>query len=250
MPQTESMRRAALVTGGAKGIGRAVCLALAENGMNIAVNYAGSAAAAEETAAACRAFGVQAITLQADVRSPEACQNLVEDTAAAFGRIDVLVNNAGITADKLLMRMTESDFDNVLFTNLKGTFFCTKAASRLMMRQRYGRIINISSVVGLHGNAGQANYAASKAGIIGLTKSTAKELAARGIRVNAIAPGFVETEMTKVLSEEARQAAMSMIAMKRFASTDDIADLAVFLASDKSSYITGQVISVDGGMAM
>ena len=146
MPQTENMRRAALVTGGAKGIGRAVCLALAENGMNIAVNYAGSAAVAEETAAACRAFGVQAITLQADVRSPEACQNLVEDTAAAFGRIDVLVNNAGITADKLLMRMTESDFDNVLFTNLKGTFFCTKAASRLMMRQRYGRIINISSV--------------------------------------------------------------------------------------------------------
>ena len=135
MPQTENMRRAALVTGGAKGIGRAVCLALAENGMNIAVNYAGSAAAAEETAAACRAFGVQAITLQADVRSPEACQNLVEDTAAAFGRIDVLVNNAGITADKLLMRMTESDFDNVLFTNLKGTFFCTKAASRLMPGQ-------------------------------------------------------------------------------------------------------------------
>ena len=156
MPQTESMRRAALVTGGAKGIGRAVCLALAENGMNIAVNYAGSAAAAEETAAACRAFGVQAITLQADVRSPEACQNLVEDTVAAFGRIDVLVNNAGITADKLLMRMTESDFDNVLFTNLKGTFFCTKAASRLMMRQRYGRIINISSVVGLHGMAAAA----------------------------------------------------------------------------------------------
>ena len=203
MPQTESMRRAALVTGGAKGIGRAVCLALAENGMNIAVNYAGSAAAAEETAAACRAFGVQAITLQADVRSPEACQNLVEDTVAAFGRIDVLVNNAGITADKLLMRMTESDFDNVLFTNLKGTFFCTKAASRLMMRQRYGRIINISSVVGLHGNAGQANYAASKAGLIGLTKSVAKEYAARNITANAVAPGFIETDMTAAMPESA-----------------------------------------------
>ena len=207
MPQTENMRRAALVTGGAKGIGRAVCLALAENGMNIAVNYAGSAAAAEETAAACRAFGVQAITLQADVRSPEACQNLVEDTAAAFGRIDVLVNNAGITADKLLMRMTESDFDNVLFTNLKGTFFCTKAASRLMMRQRYGRIINISSVVGLHGNAGQANYAASKAGLIGLTKSVAKEYAARNITANAVAPGFIETDMTAAMPESARAAA-------------------------------------------
>ena len=207
MPQTENMRRAALVTGGAKGIGRAVCLALAENGMNIAVNYAGSAAAAEETAAACRVFGVQAITLQADVRSPEACQNLVEDTAAAFGRIDVLVNNAGITADKLLMRMTESDFDNVLFTNLKGTFFCTKAASRLMMRQRYGRIINISSVVGLHGNAGQANYAASKAGLIGLTKSVAKEYAARNITANAVAPGFIETDMTAAMPESARAAA-------------------------------------------
>ena len=152
MPQTENLRRAALVTGGAKGIGRAICLALAENGMNIAVNYAGSAAAAEETAAACRALGVQAVTLQADVRSPEACQKLVEDTAAAFGRIDVLVNNAGITADKLLLRMTEADFDNVLATNLKGAFFCTKAACRFMMHQRYGRIISVSSVVGLHGN--------------------------------------------------------------------------------------------------
>ena len=170
MPQTENLRRAALVTGGAKGIGRAICRALAENGMNIAVNYAGSAAAAEETAAACRALGVQAVTLQADVRSPEACQKLVEDTVAAFGRIDVLVNNAGITADKLLLRMTEADFDNVLATNLKGAFFCTKAACRFMMHQRYGRIISVSSVVGLHGNAGQANYAASKAGLIGLTK--------------------------------------------------------------------------------
>ena len=168
MPQTENLRRAALVTGGAKGIGRAICRALAENGMNIAVNYAGSAAAAEETAAACRALGVQAVTLQADVRSPEACQKLVEDTAAAFGRIDVLVNNAGITADKLLLRMTEADFDNVLATNLKGAFFCTKAACRFMMHQRYGRIISVSSVVGLHGNAGQVNYAASKAGLIAI----------------------------------------------------------------------------------
>ena len=236
MPQTENMRRAALVTGGAKGIGRAVCLALAENGMDIAVNYAGSAAAAEETAAACRAFGVQAITLQADVRSPEACQNLVEDTAAAFGRIDVLVNNAGITADKLLMRMTESDFDNVLFTNLKGTFFCTKAASRLMMRQRYGRIINISSVVGLHGNAGQANYA--------------KEYAARNITANAVAPGFIETDMTAAMPESARAAAAAAIPAGRIGRAEDVAAAVAFLAGEQAGYITGQVLCVDGGMGM
>ena len=250
MPQTENLRRAALVTGGAKGIGRAICRALAENGMNIAVNYAGSAAAAEETAAACRAFGVQAITLQADVRSPEACQNLVEDTAAAFGRIDVLVNNAGITADKLLMRMTESDFDNVLFTNLKGTFFCTKAASRLMMRQRYGRIINISSVVGLHGNAGQANYAASKAGLIGLTKSVARELASRNICVNAVAPGFIRTDMTDKLPEAVQDNAVGQIPLKKMGRPEDVAQAVLFLAGDASDYITGQVLCVDGGMAM
>ena len=250
MPQTESMRRAALVTGGAKGIGRAVCLALAENGMNIAVNYAGSAAAAEETAAACRAFGVQAITLQADVRSPEACQNLVEDAAAAFGRIDVLVNNAGITADKLLMRMTESDFDNVLFTNLKGTFFCTKAASRLMMRQRYGRIVNLSSVVGLRGNAGQTNYSASKAGLIGLTKSLAKELASRNVTVNAVAPGFIATDMTAALPEAVRTEMCKTIPEGRAGQPEDVANAVAFFAAEQSSYLTGQVLCVDGGMAM
>ena len=250
MPQTENMRRAALVTGGAKGIGRAVCLALAENGMNIAVNYAGSAAAAEETAAACRAFGVQAITLQADVRSPEACQNLVEDTAAAFGRIDVLVNNAGITADKLLMRMTESDFDNVLFTNLKGTFFCTKAASRLMMRQRYGRIINISSVVGLHGNAGQANYAASKAGLIGLTKSVAKEYAARNITANAVAPGFIETDMTAQLPPAQQDALRAKIPLGKLGQPSDVAHAVAYLASEGAGYVTGHQLHVNGGMYM
>ena len=236
MPQTENLRRAALVTGGAKGIGRAICRALAENGMNIAVNYAGSAAAAEETAAACRALGVQAVTLQADVRSPEACRKLVEDTVAAFGRIDVLVNNAGITADKLLLRMTEADFDNVLATNLKGAFFCTKAACRFMMHQRYGRIISVSSVVGLHGNAGQANYAASKAGLIGLTKSAAKEYAARNI--------------TAVLSEPARAAAQAAIPAGKIGHAEDVAAAVAFLAGEQAGYITGQVLCVDGGMGM
>ena len=187
MVQSETPRRAALVTGGARGIGRAACLALAAKGMDIAVNYAGSAAAAEQTAADCRALGVQAVALQADVRRPEACKQLVEDAAAAFGRLDVLVNNAGVTADKLLLQMTEADFDAVIETNLKGAFFCTKAAARLMMRQRYGRIISVSSVVGLHGNAGQANYAASKAGLIGLMKSVAKEYASRGVTANTVA---------------------------------------------------------------
>ena len=250
MPQTENLRRAALVTGGAKGIGRAVCLSLAEKGMDIAVNYAGSAAAAEETAAACRALGVRTVTLQADVRRPENCQKLVDDTVAALGHIDVLVNNAGITADTLMLRMTEADFDNVLFTNLKGTFFCTKAASRLMMRQRYGRIINISSVVGLHGNAGQANYAASKAGLIGLTKSVAKEYAARNITANAVAPGFIETDMTAAMPESARSAAAAAIPAGRIGRAEDVAAAVAFLAGEQAGYITGQVLCVDGGMGM
>ena len=250
MPQTENLRRAALVTGGAKGIGRAVCLALAEKGMDIAVNYAGSAAAAEETAAACRALGVRAVTLQADVRRPENCQKLVEDTVAALGRIDVLVNNAGITADTLMLRMTEADFDNVLATNLKGAFFCTKAASRTMMRQRYGRIVSISSVVGLHGNAGQTNYAAAKAGLIGLTKSVAKEYAARHITANVVAPGFIDTDMTAAMPEAARAAAAASIPAGKVGDAKDVAAAVAFLAGEQSGYITGQVLCVDGGMGM
>ncbi len=250
MPQTENLRRAALVTGGAKGIGRAVCLALAEKGMDIAVNYAGSAAAAEETAAACRALGVRAVTLQADVRRPENCQKLVEDTVAALGRIDVLVNNAGITADTLMLRMTEADFDNVLATNLKGAFFCSKAASRYMMRQRYGRIVSISSVVGLHGNAGQTNYAAAKAGLIGLTKSVAKEYAARGITANVVAPGFIDTDMTAAMPESARAAAAASIPAGKVGDARDVAAAVAFLAGEQAGYITGQVLCVDGGMGM
>ena len=250
MPQTENLRRAALVTGGAKGIGRAVCLALAEKGMDIAVNFAGSAAAAEETAAACRALGVRAVTLQADVRRPENCQKLVEDTVAALGRIDVLVNNAGITADTLLLRMTEADFDNVLATNLKGAFFCIKAASRTMMRQRYGRIVSISSVVGLHGNAGQTNYAAAKAGLVGLTKSVAKEYAARQITANVVAPGFIDTDMTAAMPESARAAAAASIPAGKVGDAKDVAAAVAFLAGEQAGYITGQVLCVDGGMGM
>lgn len=250
MPQTENLRRAALVTGGAKGIGRAICLALAGKGMDIAVNFAGSAAAAEETAAACRALGVRAVTLQADVRSPEGCQKLVEDTVATLGRIDVLVNNAGITADTLMLRMTEADFDNVLATNLKGAFFCTKAASRYMMRQRYGRIVSISSVVGLHGNAGQTNYAAAKAGLIGLTKSVAKEYAARHITANVVAPGFIDTDMTAAMPDSARAAAAASIPAGKVGDAKDVAAAVAFLAGEQAGYITGQVLCVDGGMGM
>ena len=250
MPQTENLRRTALVTGGAKGIGRAVCLALAEKGMDIAVNYAGSAAAAEETAAACRALGVRAVTLQADVRRPENCQKLVEDTVAALGRVDVLVNNAGITADTLMLRMTEADFDNVLATNLKGAFFCTKAASRYMMRQRYGRIVSISSVVGLHGNAGQTNYAAAKAGLIGLTKSVAKEYAARQITANVVAPGFIDTDMTAAMPESARAVAAASIPAGKVGDAKDVAAAVAFLAGEQAGYVTGQVLCVDGGMGM
>ena len=183
-------------------------------------------------------------------RSPEACQKLVEDTVAAFGRIDVLVNNAGITADKLLLRMTEADFDNVLATNLKGAFFCTKAACRFMMHRRYGRIICVSSVVGLHGNAGQANYAASKAGLIGLTKSAAKEYAARNITANVVAPGFIATDMTAVLSEPARAAAEAAIPAGKIGHAEDVAAAVAFLAGEQAGYITGQVLCVDGGMGM
>ena len=250
MSEVENIRRAALVTGGGRGIGRAICLALAAQGYNVAVNYAASSAAAEQTAADCRAYGVEAVALQGDVTDPAACQTLVDTAAKTFGRLDVLVNNAGVTADKLILRMQPEDFDKVINANLKGAFFCCKAACKLMMRQRYGRIVNISSVVGLHGNAGQANYAASKAGLVGLTKSLAKEFAARNVTVNAVAPGFIGTDMTNAMTDAAKQAAMAGIPAGRIGDPQEVAGAVAFLAGENAAYITGQVLCVDGGMGM
>ncbi|MBS7218563.1 MAG: 3-oxoacyl-[acyl-carrier-protein] reductase [Oscillospiraceae bacterium] len=242
--------RNALVTGGSRGIGRAICLELARQGANVAVNYAGNAQAAEETAAACRELGVQAVTIRADVADAAACESMVKEVISSFGSLHILVNNAGITRDNLALSISESDFDAVLDTNLKGAFFCCKAAYRPMMRQRYGRIINMSSVVGLRGNAGQANYSASKAGLIGLTKSLAKELAARKVTVNAVAPGFIDTDMTAVLPEAAKEALLKTIPMARLGQPEDVARVVAFFAADETAYVTGQVLCVDGGMAV
>ena len=243
-------KRAAIVTGGSRGIGRAVCLALAEQGVNVVVNYAGSAAAAEETAALCREKGVEAIAVQASVADAAQVDALFEKAVETFGRVDILVNNAGITKDNLIVRISEEDFDAVIDTNLKGVFLCCKKAARLMMRQKWGRIINVSSVVGLRGNAGQANYSASKAGVIGLTKSLAKELSSRHITVNAVAPGFIDTDMTRVLPENARTAILSQVPLGTFGQPEDVARTVAFFASENAGYITGQVLCVDGGMAM
>ena len=243
-------KRAAIVTGGSRGIGRAVCLALAEQGVNVVVNYAGSAAAAEETAALCREKGVEAIAVQASVADAAQVDALFEKAVEAFGRVDILVNNAGITKDNLIVRISEEDFDAVIDTNLKGAFLCCKKAARLMMRQKWGRIVNVSSVVALRGNPGQANYCASKAGVIGLTKSLAKELSSRHITVNAVAPGFIDTDMTRVLPENARTAILSQVPLGTFGQPEDVARTVAFFAAEESGYITGQVLCVDGGMAM
>ena len=242
--------KTAVVTGGSRGIGRAICLELARQGANIALCYAGNEAMAAETVAACETLGAQAIALRCDVSDAGAVKTLVDAALTRFGRIDILVNNAGITRDGLLMMMKEESFDAVVDTNLKGTFLCIKAVSRSMMKQRSGRIINLSSVVGLHGNAGQVNYAASKAGVIGLTKSAAKELASWGITVNAVAPGFIDTDMTSSLSEQTKSALLDTIPAGRLGSVEEVAKAVAFLASDAAAYITGQVLAVDGGMSM
>ena len=242
--------KTAIVTGGGRGIGRAVCLELARGGADIVLCYAGGEATARQTAGACEALGGRAAAVRCDVSEPGQVARLMETALQEFGRIDILVNNAGITKDGLLMSMKEEDFDQVLATNLKGTFLCMKAVSRQMVKQRYGRIVNLSSVVGLRGNGGQVNYAASKAGVVGMTKSAAKELAGRNITVNAIAPGFIDTDMTAAMPEKARDAMLTAIPMGKLGAAEDVAKAAAFLASDDAAYITGQVLCVDGGMAM
>jgi len=247
-------KRCALITGGSRGIGRAIAVSMAGEGYDLVIGYAGNSAKADETRELCFKAAsdnnkeIRVISVQADVSKEEGAKALVEAAMNEFGRVDVLVNNAGITRDGLLMRMSTEDFDDVISTNLKGAFLMTREVTRPMMKQRYGRIINLSSIVGLHGNAGQINYSASKAGLIGLTKSTAKELASRNITCNAIAPGFINTDMTKEMTDAAKEATFATIPMKKAGEPSDIANAAIFLASEKSSYITGQVLGVDGGM--
>lgn len=240
----------ALVTGASRGIGKSIALALAEAGANVVINYAGNAEAATQVVEQAKGLGVEALAIQGHVGDSTVFEDMVKQVVDTYGRIDILVNNAGITRDNLIMRMKESEFDDVIETNLKGVFNGIKAVTRPMMKQRSGKIINISSVVGVLGNAGQANYVAAKAGVIGLTKSSARELASRNITVNCIAPGFIETDMTEQLSEELRQSMLAGIPLARLGSPEEIAKVALFLASDNASYMTGQTLHVDGGMYM
>ena len=242
--------KVAVVTGASRGIGKAIAVKLAKEGATVIVNYKGSAARAEEVVNQILAEGGQAEAVQCNVSEFDEAAQLMDGVIKKYGRVDILVNNAGITRDNLLMKMSEEDFDAVINTNLKGVFNCMKHVSRQMIKQKSGRIINISSVSGILGNAGQINYCAAKAGVIGMTKSFAREVASRGITVNAVAPGFLRTEMTEVLSEAVKPPATEQISMKHFGTTENIADAVAFLASDAASYITGQVLSVDGGMAM
>ncbi|MBN2936156.1 3-oxoacyl-[acyl-carrier-protein] reductase [Mogibacterium sp.] len=244
------MKQTAIVTGGSRGIGRAVAVRLAKDGMNLVINYRGNSAAAEETERMCRELGAEVLLVQGDVSRAEDCEKLAAQAKEAFGRVDVLVNNAGITRDGLLARMTEEDFRAVLDVNLVGPWNMMKAVNRIMMKQRYGRIVNLSSVTGLMGNIGQTNYAAAKAGILGMTKSYAREVASRGITVNAVAPGFIDTDMTEAMPEGAKDKIITGIPMGRTGKPEDVAEAVAFLASEQAGYITGEVLRVDGGMAM
>lgn len=242
--------KVAVITGASRGIGRAIALKMAEAGAKVVINYNGSVDKAEMVRKEIEDKGGTASIYQCDVSDFAACEKFIQDVIAQYGQLDILVNNAGITRDGLLMRMSEEEFNQVLDTNLKGCFHCIRFASRQMLKQKEGRIINMSSVSGVMGNAGQANYSASKAGVIGLTKAAARELASRHITVNAIAPGFIETDMTDMLNENVKAEAVKQIPLGSFGKPDDVANLAVFLASEQAGYITGQVICVDGGMAM
>lgn len=243
-------RKVVFVTGASRGIGKEVALKYAENGYDVIINYVSDKTDVESLEEEFKEKGADTLILKADVSKADEVQNVVDKAIEKFGKIDVLVNNAGITRDNLLMRMSEEEFDRVLEINLKGTFLVTKAVTKYMMKKRSGSIINLSSVVGVAGNAGQCNYSASKAGIIGFTKSIAKELASRNIRANAVAPGFIETDMTSVLSDSVKESIHNQIPLKRMGSSKEVAELIYFLGSEKSSYMTGQVINVDGGMVM
>ena len=242
--------KTAVVTGGSRGIGRAIALQLAASGANVVVNYTSNSEAALSVVREIEGMGVSGMAVKADVSKGEEVENLVNEVLNTFGSIDILVNNAGINRDNLIIRMTEQEFDDVINTNLKGAFICTKSVSKVMIKQKSGKIINVSSVVGIIGNAGQSNYAAAKAGLIGFTKSMAKELAKRGINVNAVAPGFIETDMTSKLPEKVKEEFLNNIPLKRTGKPEDIAKTVLFLASEYSDYITGQVINIDGGMVM
>ena len=242
--------KVALITGAGRGIGRAIAVALAKEGAQVIINYNGSEKKASEVKQLIEEQGGKAVTCQCDVSDFTACETMIKDVVADFGHLDILVNNSGITRDGLIMKMKEEDFDSVLNVNLKGTFNTIRHTTRWMLKQKGGKIINISSVSGILGNAGQANYAASKAGVIGLTKTMARELASRGITVNAVAPGFVETDMKEVLPEAVKATSCKQIPLGRFGKPEEIANAVAFLASEEARYITGQVISVDGGMAM
>lgn len=239
-----------LVTGGSRGIGRAIALELAREGANVVLTYISNEDRAKEVIGEVESYGVKGLAIKADVSNEEEVNSMIEIVNSEIGGIDILVNNAGITKDNLLIRMKTKDWDDVINTNLKGVYLCTKAVVRGMMKKRYGKIVNIASVVGISGNAGQGNYSASKAGIIGFTKSIAKELGGRGININGVAPGFVETDMTNVLNEKIKEEMLNQIPLKRFARPEDIADVVAFLCSEKANYITGQIINVDGGMLM